>query len=85
MSKVIEGIYRAGKVELTEPTTGIADGMPVLVTFVESTTINLRSLGIDAARAAEARARLETFAEDWDSPEMSVYDDYDAARSQQGF
>ena len=85
MSKVLEGIYRAGKVELTEPTTDIADGMPVLVTFVEPAPVNLRSLGIDAAQAAEARARLEAFAEDWDSPEMSVYDDYDAARRQQGF
>jgi hypothetical protein len=27
------------------------------------------------------RARLATFAEDWDSPEMAAYDDYDAAKS----
>jgi hypothetical protein len=30
---------------------------------------------------AELRAGLQTFAEDWESEEMSIYDDYDAARS----
>jgi hypothetical protein len=42
---------------------------------------DLRGRGIDARAAAELRARLERFAEDWDSPEMSVYDHYDAAKS----
>lgn len=43
--------------------------------------INLRSLGIDEAEAAELRGRLERFGEEWDSPEMTAYDHYDAARS----
>lgn len=43
--------------------------------------IDLRVRGIDAGSAAELRARLERFAEDWDSPEMAAYDHYDAARS----
>lgn len=29
----------------------------------------------------ELRARLESFAEEWDSPEMDAYNDYDAARA----
>lgn len=29
---------------------------------------------------AELRARLEPFAQEWESPEMAVYDDYDAER-----
>jgi hypothetical protein len=29
---------------------------------------------------AELRARLEPFAEEWESPEMALYDDYDNAR-----
>lgn len=41
----------------------------------------LHARGIDARAAAELRARLEQFAEDWDSPEMGVYDHYDAAKS----
>jgi hypothetical protein len=43
--------------------------------------VDLRARGIDAAQASELRARLATFAVDWDSPEMSMYDDYDAAKS----
>ncbi|MFM8704237.1 MAG: hypothetical protein ACKOHG_10325 [Planctomycetia bacterium] len=43
--------------------------------------IDLRVRGIDAGSAAELRARLERFTEDWDSPEMAAYDHYDAARS----
>lgn len=43
--------------------------------------IDLRSLGIDEAAAAELRGRLERFVEEWDSPEMTAYDNYDADRS----
>ncbi len=45
----------------------------------ESNSIDLSSLGIDGAQAADLRTRFLTFAEDWDSPEMNVYDDYDSA------
>ena len=38
-------------------------------------TVNLRDLGIDAEEAAEQRAVLSSFAEDWERPEMEVYDD----------
>jgi hypothetical protein len=48
---------------------------------MENGTIDLRSHGIDAAEAGELRGRLAAFAEEWDSPEMSAYDNYDAARS----
>ncbi|NDC52710.1 MAG: hypothetical protein EBZ74_00105 [Planctomycetia bacterium] len=41
---------------------------------------DLQSRGIDAGAAEELRAQLERFAEDWDSPEMLAYDDYDAAK-----
>jgi hypothetical protein len=44
--------------------------------------IDLSSVGIDKAQAADLRARLATFAEDWSSPEMAVYDDYAAAKAQ---
>ena len=42
---------------------------------------DLRERGIDEQKAAELRDRLATFAEDWNSPAMEVYDDYDAAKS----
>ena len=43
--------------------------------------INLLARGIDARAAAELRSQLEQFAADWDSPEMTAYDDYDAAKA----
>ena len=33
--------------------------------------------GMARAEAAELRFRLSAFAEDWDKPEMNIYDDYD--------
>jgi hypothetical protein len=81
MLKTIEGVYRDGKVELTEVPKDVRDETRVLVTFLEPQVTDLRARGIDEAHAADLRARLATFAEDWDSPEMAVYDDYDAAKS----
>ncbi len=37
-------------------------------------TLYLRDLGISKKQAAALRARLATFAEDWERPEMDVYD-----------
>lgn len=37
-------------------------------------SINLRERGISEEEAAEQRAVLSSFAEDWESPEMEVYD-----------
>ena len=81
MLTTIEGVYRGGKIELSETPREARDGTPVIVTFLASDSVNLRSRGIDEARAADLRARLATFAEDWESPEMNVYDDYDEAKS----
>lgn len=49
--------------------------------LVRSQDINLESRGIDANQADILRASFRAFAEDWESPEMSVYDDYDAAKA----
>jgi hypothetical protein len=81
MHKSVEGIYRNGKVELAEVPTDVHDETRVIVTFLEPRSIDLRVRGIDEAHAADLRARLATFAEDWDSPEMDIYDDYDAAKA----
>lgn len=42
-------------------------------------TVDLRSRGISKAQANDLRARLRTFAEDWDRPEAAIYDE-DPAR-----
>lgn len=36
--------------------------------------IDLHEQGIDESLAAELRAGFATFAEDWDAPEMDIYD-----------
>ena len=36
--------------------------------------VELRTRGIDENQAAELRARLKTFAEDWERPEADIYD-----------
>ena len=41
--------------------------------------IDLRSRDISEVQAGDLRARLKTFAEDWDRPEAAIYDE-DPAR-----
>jgi len=81
MLKTIHGVYRNGNIELREKPAGIHDDTVVIVTFLELDEINLKNRGIDKTQAAELRARLSTFAEDWESPEMDIYDNYDAIKS----
>jgi hypothetical protein len=81
MLKTLEGTYRGGKIELPEAPRDVREGTPVIVTFLTPSLIDLRARGIDEAQAADLRARLTTFTEDWDSPEMSIYDHYDAAKA----
>ncbi|NJN60048.1 MAG: hypothetical protein HC879_22495 [Leptolyngbyaceae cyanobacterium SL_5_9] len=77
----VEGVYRNGRVELTESPNNIPEGTSVIVTFVKSNEIDLESQGIDKEQAKLLRANLAAFSEDWDSPEMGIYDDYDAAKA----
>jgi hypothetical protein len=77
MVTAVQGVYRRGKVELIKAPNNLREDTPVLVTFVEPGNIDLRAQGIDEAQAADLRARLATFTDDWSSPEMDVYDDYD--------
>ena len=77
----IPGVYRRGRIELARQPGNVRDETRVIVTFLEPSPIDLRARGIDESQAVELRARLATFADDWDSPEMSVYDDYDTAKA----
>ena len=81
MTRQIHGVYRNGKVELLEKPGDAFEETPVIVTFLEGPSVDLLSRGIDQQRTADLRNRLTAFAEEWDSPEMQVYDDYDAAKS----
>ena len=77
MLRTVHGRYRAGKIELAQQPNNGSEDTPVIVTFLESDLIDLRAYGFDKTAAAELRARLTTFAEDWDSPEMDDYDQYE--------
>jgi len=48
-------------------------------TAADYRAVDLRSRGISKAQASGLRARLKTFAEDWDRPEAAIYDE-DPAR-----
>jgi len=77
----VEGFYRNGQVELIKHPSNVPEETGVIVTFIESNNIDLESQGIDRERAMALRASLASFVDDWDSPEMSIYDNYDAAKA----
>ena len=73
--KSVEGIFRDGKVELLEPAPSDGEGR-VIVTFLHSNgTIDLAERGIDQQQAEDLKRRLSAFAEDWERPEMDIYDE----------
>lgn len=75
MHKSVQGIFRNGKVELLEPAPATGESR-VLVTFLENgEKVNLTERGIDQKQAADLRRRLGAIAEDWDRPDMDVYDE----------
>lgn len=75
MMKAIEGVFRDGKVELLEPPPQTEESR-VLVTFLPTRKeVDLGVRGIDESHAKDLRSRLRSFAEDWERPEMDVYDE----------
>ena len=68
-----------------EITPGVFVDSPVVPHEATSPSVDLRAHGISREQAADLRARLMPFAEDWERPEMDIYDDYDAAKSRLGF
>jgi hypothetical protein len=81
MLTAIRGIYRGGTIQLAEIPRNVDDDTPVSVTFLTPNSINLQERGIGEEQAAYLRARLATFVDDWDSLEMDIYNNYDAAKA----
>jgi hypothetical protein len=81
MLTTVQGVYRGGRIELAEMPADVYEETPVIVTFLTSGYVDLRARGIDETQASDLRARLTTFAEDWNSPEMDVYDNYDVVKA----
>ena len=57
----VKGICRNGRVELTEYPADVRDETQVIVTFVETGEIDIRTRGIGAAEAAELREKSGKF------------------------
>lgn len=81
MLRSVRGRYRDGKVELTEKPANVDEDTEVIVTFLETGRVSLAARGIDERAAAELRSRLASFAEEWDTPEMDMYDNYEALKA----
>ncbi|MFL5800173.1 MAG: hypothetical protein ACJ8CR_00220 [Roseiflexaceae bacterium] len=77
----VTGVYRNGQVILTEQPQNLPEEAQVIVTFLATPVIDLAARGIDEAQAADLRARLLSFATEWDNPELDIYNDYDAANA----
>ncbi|WKZ46303.1 MAG: hypothetical protein QY306_10845 [Anaerolineales bacterium] len=78
MLTTLQGVYRKGKIVLSNDPANIPDETPVIVTFLGAEGIDLRARGMSEEEASELRTQLAAFAEEWDSPEMSIYDNYEA-------
>ena len=81
MLTTIEGVDRDGRVELKSLPSNVAEEAKVIVTFIDA-DVDLAAHGIDRSQAEILRHNLVTFADDWNSPDMSIYNNYDAAKSQ---
>ncbi len=71
--QTVEGIYKNGQIILAETPSDVTESK-VLVTFLETGEIDLAERGIDIEQAARLRAKFNTITEDWNRPEMDVYD-----------
>jgi len=81
MLTTVQGVYRGGEIELAEMPINVREETPVIVTFLTLGYVDLRARGIDETQAADLRARLTTFVEDWSSPEMDIYDNYETVKA----
>lgn len=69
----IEGTYKNGQVILDEKPEELNESK-VLVMFLETREIDLRERGFDEQQAEKLKAKFNTIAEDWNRPEMDIYD-----------
>jgi hypothetical protein len=74
MLKSVQGVFRDGRVELLEPAPQGAEGRVIVTFLAEGESVDLAERGIDQQQASDLRRRLASFAEDWERPEMDVYD-----------
>ncbi len=74
MLQSVRGVYRNGKIELSEKVPDI-ETAEVIVTFIPNgRSTKLAERGFSPEQIIELRERLATFEEDWNAPGMEAYD-----------
>jgi hypothetical protein len=73
MLKSLEGIYRDGKVELLGKPPARREAR-VIVTFLSGPRSQSKSPKLSRKEAAELRARLAAWEQDWNAPGMEAYE-----------
>jgi Arc/MetJ-type ribon-helix-helix transcriptional regulator len=69
-SQIALGIYQTPDQVLNEA----LDALDARRKLAETASADLASRGINESQAADLRQRLKSFADDWNRPEMDVYD-----------
>lgn len=77
MLKTVSGIYDKGQIIIEQYPDNIKEGTQVIVTFLETQNIDLKSRGINQEEAQNIRENLAVFADDWNGEEMNIYDNYE--------
>src|SRR5262245_43997810 len=79
MIQTIEGIFRNGKVELSELPANVNEAR-VIVTFLPSEFGPPDGPSFTTEELTELRGKLEAWEADWNAPGMEAYDDYETRR-----
>jgi len=79
MITAVEGQFVNGAIEVSEHVP-IQDGTRVIILLLPGEPPGNSPLGVTRTQAGRLRWRLSTIAEDWDHPDMDVYDKYEIAR-----
>ncbi|NCD42682.1 MAG: hypothetical protein EOL88_11385 [Bacteroidia bacterium] len=74
--QTLRGVYKNGNIELLRKPDHKIGQMAVLITFLEDDqNVDLIEHGINETEAGDLRHRLQCFSDDWNQPEMDIYDD----------
>jgi hypothetical protein len=82
MLKTVTGIYDKVQIIIDQYPDNIQEGTPVIVTFLDTKNIDLKSRGINQKEAQNIRDNLAVFADDWNREEMNIYDNYEQYKNE---
>lgn len=82
MQTIAHGIFRNGKVEFAQLPDGVPDETPAVVTFAIEDASALEQRGITPEQATAFRLALGAGIDDWDTPDMDIYNDYDSQKAE---